>query len=132
MFSSLLVCRSVSLSLSSPSFWLSPSVPFSLRPLLSLSIHPHPTPTPLFLSSLFPLPSPLFFLLSPPLSLSRDTRRGISGDIICPKLISCAIVFTGAWIAYCLLDNRHVPQYCQIKFPILLQVRVNIEVKDET
>ena len=39
--SCLLVCRAVSLSLSSPALWLSPSVPFSVH--LSLSVTPHPT-----------------------------------------------------------------------------------------
>ena len=36
-----------------------------------------------------------------------DAMRGISGDITCSESISCAIVFTGILIAYCLLDNRH-------------------------
>ena len=40
MFLSLLVCWSVFLSLSSPSLWLSPSMPFTLRPL------PLPLPVP--------------------------------------------------------------------------------------
>ena len=51
MFSSLLVCRSVSQSLSSPSLWLSPSVPSSLRlpnphPQPHTCPRPHPRPRP--------------------------------------------------------------------------------------
>ena len=53
-----------------------------------------------------------------PISLTKitgDTRRGISGDITCSKLISCAIVFTGVWIAYCLLGTRHATHLSTVK-----------------
>ena len=39
--------------------------------------------------------------------ITGDTRRGISGEITCSKLISCAILFTGVWIAYRLIIVMH-------------------------
>ena len=67
MFSSLLVCRSVFLSLSSPSLWLSPSVPSSLRPPLPTPTHTTPIPTPVTSTTPTPTPIPTPF---PSLSLS--------------------------------------------------------------
>ena len=89
MFSSLLVCRAVSLSLSSASLWLSPSVPFSLRPTFpSLSLHIPPTP-PLslpFSSLLFSLALALALALPLPLPLplSQHGKLGTSNMFVCP------------------------------------------------
>ena len=86
MFPSLLVYRSVSLSLSSPSLWLSPAVPFSLRPPSS----PCPSSPPhisLFLSfylSLFlslSLSFSLSLFLSP--TLSQHGKLGTRNMFFC-------------------------------------------------